>query len=228
MPEDREPLRRSPKEQRDEDEFQALYGRWAPLTPAEVADVLAGFDRPWWVVGGWAVEAATGYRREHEDTDISLLACDVPALVAHLAGDWHVWNNVGGVLHPLGGQWQSVDDPGSQLWVRQNASSPWVLDVPLTPDREGRWSNKRNPDHVADLDEVTFIAAGGIRYLNPETVMSYKAALSRPKDTSDLAAVLTVLPPSRRAWLRAALGAPRPRAPLAGKRLTETSADGLG
>lgn len=205
MPEQREPLRRSPREQREEDDFQALYGRWSPWTPAEVAGMLAGFDRPWWVVGGWAIEAATGYRREHEDTDISLLACDVPALVAYLAGDWHVWNNVGGVLRPLGGQWQNVDEPGSQLWIRKNASSPWVLDVPLTPDRDGKWSNKRDPDHVADLADVTFTAADGIRYLNPEIVLSYKATLQRPKDDRDLAATLAALPRPRRAWLRAAL-----------------------
>jgi len=29
--------------------------------------------------------AATGYRREHQDTDISILACDVPALVSHVS-----------------------------------------------------------------------------------------------------------------------------------------------
>ena len=201
----REPLRRSLAEQREEEEFQALYGPWAPLTPVEVADMLAGFDRPWWVVGGWAIEAAAGYQREHEDTDISLLACDVPALVSFLAGDWHVWNNVGGVLHPLGSRWQTVAETGSQLWVRKNASSPWVVDIPLTPDRDGRWSNKRDPDHVADIPEVTFTGDDGICYLRPEIVMSYKAALNRPKDEADLAATLAVLTPSRRAWLRDAL-----------------------
>lgn len=192
----REPIQRSQQEQREEDEFLALYDPWAPLTPIEVANQLAGFDRPWWVVGGWAIEAATGYQREHEDTDISLLACDVPALVSFLAGDWHVWNNVDGVLHPLGGRWQTVDETDSQLWLRQNASSPWVLDIPLTPARDGRWSDKRDPDHVAD---------DGIRYLLPEIVMSYKAALARPKDELDLAATLAVLTPSRREWLRSAL-----------------------
>lgn len=205
MPVQRQPLQRSPEERREEDEFQALYGRWASLTPAEVADMLTGFDRPWWVVGGWAIEAATGHRREHEDTDISMLACDVPALVSFLGGDWHVWNNVGGVLHPLGGQWQTVEEPGSQLWLRKNALSPWVLDIPLTPDRDGRWSNKRDPDHVADIAEVTFTADDGICYLRPEIVMSYKAALARPKDDLDLAATLAVLTPSGRAWLRDAL-----------------------
>ncbi len=83
-----------------------------------------------WVVGGWAIEAATGYRREHEDTDVSILASDVPAFVEFMKGRWHVWRNVGGVLHPLGDRWPTVDDPRSQLWLRADASSPWMVDVP--------------------------------------------------------------------------------------------------
>jgi hypothetical protein len=70
----RVPLSRTPADQADEDAFLALYGYWAPLTPAEFAAEMEGFERPWWVVGGWAIEAATGYRREHEDTDVSILA----------------------------------------------------------------------------------------------------------------------------------------------------------
>ena len=31
------------------------------------------------------------------------------------------------------------------------------------------------PDHVAPLDEVTWVAADGIRYLNPEIALLYKA-----------------------------------------------------
>lgn len=74
-------LERTAAEQAEEDEFQALYGRWAPMTPSEFAREMAGFDRPWWLVGGWAIEAATGLRREHEDLDVSLLVRDVPAFV---------------------------------------------------------------------------------------------------------------------------------------------------
>ncbi|MDN5766800.1 MAG: hypothetical protein L0H96_12820 [Humibacillus sp.] len=213
MTSERVSLQRSAAEQRTEDEFYAVYGPWAPLTPAEVAEVLARFDRPWWVVGGWAVEAATGYRREHEDTDISMLACEVPALVSYLAGDWHVWNNVGGVLHPLGGQWATVDEPDSQLWLRKNASSPWVLDIPLTPGCNGRWTNRRDPDHVADITDVTFIGDDGIRYVLPEIAISYKAAQNRPKDALDLTATLAVLDPARREWLRDAVARQAPDHP---------------
>ncbi|HET6699991.1 MAG TPA: hypothetical protein VFG88_12950, partial [Nocardioidaceae bacterium] len=70
----------------EERAFQRLYGRWVPLSPAEFAREMAGFDRPWWVVGGWAVEVATGFQRPHEDLDVSLLACDVPAFVEFVRG----------------------------------------------------------------------------------------------------------------------------------------------
>ncbi|MFI5623856.1 nucleotidyltransferase domain-containing protein [Nocardioides sp. NPDC051685] len=202
----RAPLVRTQDEVAADEEFFSVYGPWAPLTPAEVARELAGFDRPWWVVGGWAIEAATGYRREHEDTDISLLSSDVPALVEFLAGRWHVWNNVDGVLHPLGERWTDVDEPDSQLWLRRDASSPWVLDIPLTPvSADGRWTNKRVAGHVAEIDEVTWVAADGIRYLRPEIVLAYKARLRRPKDEPDLEATLPVLPRGRLAWLSTTL-----------------------
>ncbi|TWP37130.1 hypothetical protein [Leekyejoonella antrihumi] len=166
-----------------------------------------GFDRPWWVVGGWAIEAATGYRRQHEDTDVSILTCDVPAFVEFMKGRWHVWNNVGGVLHPLGGRWATIDEPRSQLWLRADSASPWIVDMPLTPDADGLWTNKFLPGHVAPVESVTWTAADGIRYLLPEIVLAYKARLRRPKDEPDFEATLPVLDDQRRARLREALAA---------------------
>jgi len=84
----RVPLERSPEQQAEEDAFLALYGAWSPLAPSEFAREMAGFARPWWVIGGWAIEAATGYRREHEDTDVSILATDVPAFVVNRGGEY--------------------------------------------------------------------------------------------------------------------------------------------
>jgi hypothetical protein len=201
----RVPLSRTAEEQAEEDRFLALYGPWAPLSPAELVHELAAFSRPWWVIGGWAIEAASEYRREHDDTDISILACDVPEFVRAMSGRWHVWNNVGGVLRPLGGRWKTADEPRSQLWLRANASSPWVVDVPLTPDRDGLWTNRHIPDHVAPLEDVTWQDAAGIRYLRPEIVLFFKARLRRPKDDRDLEATLPVLDEKQRAWLRKTL-----------------------
>lgn len=194
-----------------------MYGPWAPLHPGELADELAGFTRPWWLVGGWAIEAATGFRRQHEDTDISILACDVPAFVAHMSGRWHVWSNTDGVLRPLGERWMTVDEPRSQLWVRANATAPWVLDVPLTPDQAGSWTNKLLPDHVAPISDVTSVGADGIRYLHPEIVLLFKARLQRPKDGPDFDATLPLLTRRQREWLRSALTVVVPDHPWRGR-----------
>lgn len=86
MTDHRVQLTRTPEEQAEEDEFLAPYGEWAPMSRAEFAAEMQGFDRPWWVVGGWAIEAATGFRREHEDLDVSMLTCDEPRSQLWLRG----------------------------------------------------------------------------------------------------------------------------------------------
>jgi hypothetical protein len=200
----RVPLARTPDEQAEEDAFLALYGAWEPMDPLTFAREMEGFDRPWWV-GGWAIEAATGYRREHEDTDVSILAGDVSAFVEFMQGRWHVWNNVGGVLHPLGDRWPTVDEPRSQLWLREHAAAPWIIDMPLTPDADGKWTNKFLADHVDEVENVTWVADDGISYLLPEVVLVYKARLRRKKDEPDFDATLPTLTADRRAWLRKSL-----------------------
>lgn len=80
-----------------------------------------------------------------------------------------------------------------------------IVDIPLTPDQDGRWTNKFLPGHVDEVDNVTWTAADGIRYLNPEIVLFYKARAPRPKDEWDLDAVLPTLTDDGRSWLRHAV-----------------------
>ena len=40
-----------------------VYGDWDPLTPADLAEVMVGFDAPWWVVGGYALDFWTHAER---------------------------------------------------------------------------------------------------------------------------------------------------------------------
>ena len=61
-------------------EFDRWYGGWDPLDPTTVGDFMAGFERPWWIIGGWSIEAFTGVPRAHEDMDISILSSDAEAL----------------------------------------------------------------------------------------------------------------------------------------------------
>ena len=81
-------------------------------------------------MGGWSIEAFTGVRREHEDVDLSFLACDVPAFRAPLGDAWTPWSNHGGTLRPLSDRFPKHVASDSQIWLRRDAASPWEVDAP--------------------------------------------------------------------------------------------------
>lgn len=97
-------------------------------------------------------------------------------------------------------------DVRSQVWVRRSAGDPWIIDLVITPDRDGLWTSKRDPDHVAPLDDVTWVDDQGVRYLRPEIALLYKAALHRPKDDRDLDVTWSLLDAGAQEWLREAVG----------------------
>ena len=191
----------------DDAEFFRWYGEWEPLHPTGLAELMRGFERPWWIVGGWSIEAFTGAPREHEDVDLSLLACDLEAFRVHLGTDWTPWSNHGGTLRPLSDRFPEPLDAASQVWIRRDARSPWVVDLPITPDRDGLWTNKRWADHVVPVEEATWVADDGIRYLRPEIALLYKAALNREKDRRDLEVARPLLDDAARTWLHEAIRA---------------------
>ena len=199
----REQLPRSQEERAEDERWVDLYGPWQPLDLAGAVEFFEGFDRPWWLVGGWSIEAFTGIAREHEDIDVSMLACDVPAFREFVRDRWHLWSIVDGRLGPMTDDRPDLPARDAQIWVRRNALSPWVMDVPVTPDVDGRWQNKRLPDHVAPLDDVTWVTDDGVRVLAPEIALLFKARLDRTKDRRDLARALPLLGDDQRAWLRA-------------------------
>lgn len=163
-----------------------------------------GFDRPWWVIGGWSIDAFTGVHRQHEDMDISILSSDVEAFRLFLGDRWTPWNVDEGWFRPLDARFTEIR-PDSQVWVRRDARSPWILDVPLTPDTDGRWTNKRHPAHTEDLEDVTWVAPDGLRYARPEVTLMFKAAQAREKDRRDAATTLPRLGSDARRWLAEAV-----------------------
>jgi len=196
----------------DDEEFFRWYGQWAPLDPSTIGDFMAGFDRPWWIIGGWAIEAFTGVPREHDDLDISMLACDAPAFRVFLGERYTPWNVASGWLRPYDDRFTDIE-PDSQLWVREHSSAPWILDVPLTPATDGLWTNKRWPEHIAPVEDVTWIGSDGLRYLLPEVALMMKARLDRGKDRADLDVAWPMLGDIERAWLRNAVERAHPGHP---------------
>jgi hypothetical protein len=181
-------------------DFYRWYGPWDPLTPAGVAARLSGFDAPWWIVGGWAIEAFTGAPREHEDIDVGFFRADLPALLRHLSPGLCIWSNLSGTIRPLRKP-EDLIDGSRQMWVRRDGVSPWLMDLAMTAHDGETWISPRDERVRRPLADATFIGADGIRYLCPELALFMKAAVARPKDDRDLAIVLRTLDTNSRAWL---------------------------
>lgn len=182
-----------------EEEFARIYGPQDPLTPPEAAALLEGLPVPWWVAGGWAIEAFTGVARPHEDIDLSILRRDLPALREFLGPRFHLWAaSESGLVHLAVGR--EMPEQAEQVWFREHSLAPWRGEFLLNPDRGGRWQSKRDPAFSAPIEEVTW-TRDAVRYLNPELVLAHKAGARRGKDDRDFEAALPHLSGAQRATL---------------------------
>ena len=142
------------------------------------------FPAPWWVVGGHAIEAFTGVRRFHEDIDLVVFSDDLPALREQFRGVFHLWSNHGGTFRIIDDEHPEPLHPLAQVWMRRDARSPWRVDCPVNPSRDGLWQSKRDEDQVAPLDEVTWVADDGSATSTPSRCCSTRLCSTAPRTAS--------------------------------------------
>ncbi len=196
----------------DHDEIVRLYGPWAARTPQDAAELFAGYDRPWWIAGGWAIEAYTGVPREHGDVDPSIPRSDAHALRHHVAGRFDVWQADSGTLRPLWDGEDLVSDECENLWLRPSGAEPWEYDVILMHTTPTTWTFKRDARISLPLEQILW-ERDGIAYLKPEVQLLHKARAVRPQDQVDLDVCAPLLDPGARSWLRDALELAHPGHP---------------
>ena len=187
----------------DDEEFLRWYGPWSPRDVGGVETLLDGFEAPWWVVGGYAIERFTGVARRHDDIDIAVLRPDAPQLLRFLAPDFHAWANSSGSLTPmLGGRDELPLDAG-QIWIRRGARSPWEVDFVVGEERDGSWVWRHNPAVTMTVAELTWIDEAGVRFARPDVVLAHKAKWRQHKDDVDFDTTWPLLDNGAKAWLHA-------------------------
>lgn len=200
-------------------EFLATYGAWAERTERDAQQLLAEYSGTWWVAGGRALEAWSGLAREHGDIDVAILRQDLSALRTAVASRMHVWAAFGGALKPLfPGDPDQIPEQRGNIWLGVDATRQWEYDVLLNPGESGRWVNRRVPSMSMPLDQATWTGdcvrgVAGVRYLQPEIVLLFKAKHLRARDEADFSATVPLLDPSRRRWLSDALQQAHPGHP---------------
>lgn len=122
-----------------------------------------------------------------------------------VAGRLHLWSAGSGALRPVNDDWPEPHEGAGQVWLREHALAPWVIDCILQEDRDGLWLSRRDPENVGPLAEVTWIGDDGNRYLTPENALLHKAKLHREKDDADIAVTWPLLDRKAQIWLRDAV-----------------------
>ena len=117
----------------DEAELVRWYGRWQPWTVNQVAGLLEDWPHPWWIAGGFALDAFTGLTRSHDDIDIAVFRRDIPALRAHLGASYHFWAAGSGALRPLTAEEPQLPGWADQCWVREHSGAPGAPTSSPTP-----------------------------------------------------------------------------------------------
>ncbi len=180
-------------------------GPWDALTPHGAKALFDGFDAPWWVAGGWAIDLFVGRQtRTHGDIDLAILGSDQERLRQHLAGwDIHVAHD--GVLTP----WEAGDQltaPRHQFWVRRAPDEAWALEILLEDHGSGDWLFRREPSLRLPLHRFGRVTADGIPYVAPEIALLYKS--NKPeleRNAADFRAAAPLLEAVPRLWLRDAI-----------------------
>jgi hypothetical protein len=181
-----------------------VHGPWRARTPRDAAALLDGYDRPWWIAGGWAIEAFTGVSRPHDDLDPSILRGDVVHLRQHLAGRLEVWQADSGTLTAMVDDTVPLADSCGNLWLRPSDAEPWEYDVLLMHATPTTWTYKRDARITRPLAEILW-THDGITYLRPEVQLLHKARVVRPKDQVDFDVCAPLLDDASRTWLRSSL-----------------------
>lgn len=179
---------------------------WSPLDPAALPGLLGGVGAPWWLAGGWAIDAFVGeVTREHEDTDVLVLRRDQAVFRSALASwDLHAADPPGTLRPwPVG---ETLPLEVHDVWCRPTSSSPWALQL-MIDDTDGEdWVYRRDARLRRPVSSLAGPASDVRRQvLAPEVQLLQKSKGLRPKDEADLAVAAPLLSPAARSWLRDAL-----------------------
>lgn len=180
-----------------------------PEALAYVRGLLRGLDAPWFLCGGWAIDAwLGGQTRYHSDVDITVFHHDQRAVFEHLPG-WALVAHDPHVPDDTTQQWDGrVLDPPAHIHVPTLASplstsaalthSAFEFEVMLV-ERTGR-------------ERIHHPGPWGLPTVAPEVVLAYKAEYPtpRPHDDEDFQALLPTLDDAQRTWLRGALSEGHP------------------
>jgi hypothetical protein len=178
--------------------------------PLRVTALMSGFDRPWFVAGGWAIDLFLGrIRRQHKDLDFTIFRRNQLALQKHLAGF-----DLKKIVGPDGGEYADpwhqgewLELPIHQIWIELGPDGWPTLEALLSETEDDEWWWRKNPQVRRPLSLFGKISPIGVPYLSPEIVLLHKSrhmldANPPRNDQVDFDDTVDLLDLDGRTWLR--------------------------
>lgn len=170
--------------------------------------VLDGYNSPWAVCGGWAIDLFLDrMTRSHKDVDFLVLRRDQLFLQRHLLSKgWALEKAVHGSLLP----WEAdewLDLPVHIIWCRNLHASPDFTEFLLDDAVDGYFIYRRDRSITFPAEKMILRSLAGVPILAPEIALLYKSGKPEedPSTVSDFENVLPSLSLPSRHWLAAAL-----------------------
>lgn len=200
---------------------------------------MSGFERPWALCGGWAVDSWLGrVTRPHGDIDITVFEDDQRALFDYLTG----WNLVAhdAVEPEATTQWTGrtltlpahlhAREPGAEnaelvrLWVTPpytQAKDDRDFEFIVNERSGDAWLLHPEPKVALAHSDCVRDSPWGVQAFAPEVIAFFKATAyfghkklwARPHDITDFEELVALLDNERRAWLRDSIAALHPGHP---------------
>ena len=153
-----------------------------------------------------------------QDVDVAILRIDEKAFRTYLKS-WELWPGLGeGQLEDRA---IALDEPFPEergaLWCRPSPADDWAFELLLNPSQHNEWFFKRDTRVRKPLQVLGSMSDEGIPYLNPETVLLFKAKRCRTTDRRDLEQALPHLNEDAVVWLRDSLQMVHPGHPWLAK-----------
>jgi hypothetical protein len=176
-----------------------------------VCRFLRSFPCPWWLGGGWAIDAWLGSQsRAHEDIEICVARHDQGLIYSYCAS----WD----FLTPVNDHWATLPS-GTELIAPQfllqlqqtphthvEAGMPPTFEFLLNEVDGDQWVFYRNPHIRFPIASITDHSPWGMLVTRPELLLLHKAVYQpRPKDDLDFQRMLPHLDDDKRLWLREAI-----------------------
>jgi hypothetical protein len=171
--------------------------------PAMVAKIMGGFNRPWFIAGGWAIDLyLEQVTRPHNDIEIAIYRNDQLNLQSFLS-DWDLIKVVPSpeMHNEVWSKGEYLELPVHEIRALRRNDDPGELEILLNETRNDRWVFRRNQNITLPLSRIGIYALDSIPCLCPEIVLLFKAKDPMPKDEADFFRVFNKLNNDQCKWL---------------------------